>query len=365
MSKLVHVLITVLTSEKGRKGLLTILGIIFSPVILCLVLVTGSADGASEHNNHMIEVVFFNEPISESVPAEFRTFIENYQNAFDKIDEEISAHSDVEGTFDEAMLKVILYVAYLEQPNNEPLNSLNYKSYIESFIAVSEETIETEITNDDGEKEIVETTIETKKVVSDTGTMLQKASTFLKIDLTSKQEMVNEIYQKVVTGSGVELDEYTPLFSLLADAFEKSESEKFVGGKFGSPFQDDWHDDVTSEFGTRSPIILGDGTVTSSAHTGLDMGKPFGTPILAVADGTVVAVQHTNIGLGIYCVIDHGGGIFTAYGHTSRVLVSEGEKVKKGDTVAEVGSTGYSTGNHLHLEVIEHKKSVNPRKYLE
>ena len=128
------------------------------------------------------------------------------------------------------------------------------------------------------------------------------------------------------------------------------------------PSKNDWHDDVTSEFGTRSPIILGDGTVTSSAHTGLDMGKPFGTPILAVADGTVVAVQHTNIGLGIYCVIDHGGGIFTAYGHTSRVLVSEGEKVKKGDTVAEVGSTGYSTGNHFHLEVIEHKKSVEPKK---
>ena len=121
---------------------------------------------------------------------------------------------------------------------------------------------------------------------------------------------------------------------------------------------------ITSEFGRRDPIILDDGTVTNEIHTGTDLGSPYGTAISVVGEGEVVAVRNTKIGLGLYCVIDHGGGIFSVYGHTSAILVNEGDKVSKGQMIARVGSSGYSTGPHLHLEMIDNGKSVDARRFV-
>ena len=94
------------------------------------------------------------------------------------------------------------------------------------------------------------------------------------------------------------------------------------------------------------------------------MAASEGTDILSVQEGVVVLVVDSNVGLGKYCVIDHGGGIFTVYGHNSKVLVQNGQYVSKGQKIAEVGMSGYATGNHLHLEVIVDRKCVNPRRYL-
>ena len=133
---------------------------------------------------------------------------------------------------------------------------------------------------------------------------------------------------------------------------------------FSSPIAGDWTKKVTSEFGTRDPITLSDGTVTSAYHTGLDLGESYGKDIYAISDGTVIVVREDKTGLGLYCVIDHGGGIFSAYGHTSAITVTEGENVIKGQKIGEVGSSGWSTGTHLHLEIIRDHEAVNPRKYL-
>lgn len=144
----------------------------------------------------------------------------------------------------------------------------------------------------------------------------------------------------------------------------ESGKKDFVGGEMRSPFEDDWKTKVTSEFGHRDEIKLPDGTVTSSIHTGLDMGAAKGTAIVAINDGEVVYVRNHQKGLGLHLVIDHGGGKLSIYGHTSKILVKEGDKVKSGQKIAEVGSTGYSTGNHLHLEIWENGKCQNPRNYL-
>lgn len=103
--------------------------------------------------------------------------------------------------------------------------------------------------------------------------------------------------------------------------------------------------------------------VRSGAHTGLDIGAPNGTPIHVAADGIV---KH-SAPMGTYgnlVIVDHGNGIQTYYAHCSKLLVNVGQQVISGDTIALVGSTGNSTGNHLHLEIRINGKPVNPQKYL-
>ena len=95
------------------------------------------------------------------------------------------------------------------------------------------------------------------------------------------------------------------------------------------------------------------------------MAAAQGTPIVAINDGIVVCVRNYQTGLGLHLVIDHGGGVLSVYGHTSRIIVQEGDQVKQGQKIAEVGTTGASTGNHLHLEIWENGRCQNPRNYLE
>lgn len=98
-------------------------------------------------------------------------------------------------------------------------------------------------------------------------------------------------------------------------------------------------------------------------HPGLDIANRTGTPILATADGKVISVR-TNGGLGKMIVIDHGYGYKTRYGHLNAYKVKVGQRVKRGDIIADMGSTGYSTGPHLHYEVIKNGKAVNSYKYI-
>jgi len=98
-------------------------------------------------------------------------------------------------------------------------------------------------------------------------------------------------------------------------------------------------------------------------HEGLDIAAPPGTPIVAPADGTVRSV-HRSTGFGLTLVIDHGYGYRTLYGHCQRVRVDVGTRVKRGDIIAYVGTTGKATGPHLHYEVHVAQKPVNPLGYI-
>jgi murein DD-endopeptidase MepM/ murein hydrolase activator NlpD len=116
---------------------------------------------------------------------------------------------------------------------------------------------------------------------------------------------------------------------------------------------------VNSEFGKRpSPW-----TRTTEFHEGLDIGAPSGTPVKAPAAGTVVAAgPHGDFGLAV--ILDHGHDLRTIYGHLSRVLVRQGQHVERGADLGFVGSTGRSSGPHLHYEIQAKGQSVNPRGYL-
>ena len=100
------------------------------------------------------------------------------------------------------------------------------------------------------------------------------------------------------------------------------------------------------------------------AHKGIDMPAPTGTPIRAAADGTVGKADWFG-GYGLYVQLEHGAGLETRYGHMSRIAVAEGQAVHKGDVIGYVGSTGRSTGSHLHYEVRVAGEAVNPVPYMQ
>ena len=113
---------------------------------------------------------------------------------------------------------------------------------------------------------------------------------------------------------------------------------------------------ITSRFGAIS-------SRRSGAHTGLDIATSYGTPISAVAAGTV-SFSGTKGSYGKLIVIDHGNGVQTYYGHCSSLYVSAGQQVVQGQKIAAVGSTGNSTGSHLHLEIRLNGVAYNPQNYL-
>ncbi len=102
---------------------------------------------------------------------------------------------------------------------------------------------------------------------------------------------------------------------------------------------------------------------TRKLHTGMDFSAPKGTPIYATGDGTVKKVKRSRRGYGNIVKIDHGYGYQTFYAHMDRFIVKRGQKVKRGDIIGFVGSTGTSTAPHLHYEVIKNKRKVNPVNY--
>lgn len=116
---------------------------------------------------------------------------------------------------------------------------------------------------------------------------------------------------------------------------------------------------VTSTFGARSDPFLG----SASFHSGMDFRATTGTPIRASAGG-VITKAGWNGGYGRLVEIDHGNGFTTRYGHMSRILVNEGDTVRLGDIVGEVGSSGRSTGPHLHYEVRLNGKALDPLRFI-
>lgn len=114
---------------------------------------------------------------------------------------------------------------------------------------------------------------------------------------------------------------------------------------------------LTSQFGTRVDPITG---VAGNNHTGLDIANSFGTIIRAAASGTVTFAGWNSGGYGKFVIIDHGNGVVTRYAHNQALLVSVGDYVNQGDPISEMGSTGYSTGSHLHFEIKVNGKFIDP-----
>lgn len=124
----------------------------------------------------------------------------------------------------------------------------------------------------------------------------------------------------------------------------------------GLPVQKGW---LSSHFGYRADPFTGRKTF----HHGVDIAGKKGTNVVAVASG-IVTFSGEKSGYGNLVEIDHGVGYITRYGHNHKILVKTGQLIKQNQTIAKMGSTGRSTGPHVHFEVIKNGRKVNPRKYL-
>ena len=137
----------------------------------------------------------------------------------------------------------------------------------------------------------------------------------------------------------------------------QSANTQYIGGAMCWPSQASTR--ITSPFGWRYLSLLGG----RNYHTGVDIGAAGGTNILAANSGTVIKAGWNN-SYGYMVMVDHGGGIVTLYAHSSKLLVKTGDVVARGQAIALIGSTGMSTGNHLHFEVRVNGKYQNPLNYI-
>jgi murein DD-endopeptidase MepM/ murein hydrolase activator NlpD len=144
-----------------------------------------------------------------------------------------------------------------------------------------------------------------------------------------------------------------------ASAKQKEIEQLQFDGEFEWPVPDSYR--ITSHFGLRVDPFTG----ARSGHNGTDIGAPQGTTIVAASGGIVILAEYVR-GYGNTVIIDHGNNVRTLYGHIRNggIKVNAGNSVKKGQKIAEIGSTGRSTGPHLHFEVHENGKQTDPMKYL-
>lgn len=153
-----------------------------------------------------------------------------------------------------------------------------------------------------------------------------------------------------------------PMFRSLFDGWKKMDAVPH-GGVVAVPSQKPVREfRYTSGFGVRGNPFGGHG---GEMHPGMDMAAPTGTPVYATADGIVSRAERTYGGYGNLVQLEHGKGLETRYGHLSQILVHDGQRVHRGDLIALVGSTGRSTGSHLHYEVRIDGRAVNPMPFLQ
>ena len=164
----------------------------------------------------------------------------------------------------------------------------------------------------------------------------------------------NEETEKMIDELQAEADAMT---AKLQNSGSSSTNSTYIGGQLAWPTPSTSY--ITSPFGYRIHPIYG----YRKYHTGIDIGAYSGSSIVAANSGTVI-LSGWNGGYGKCIVVDHGGGITTLYAHCSSLLVGYGQKVSRGQTIAKVGSTGASTGPHLHFEVRLNGVYKNPLNYV-
>ena len=171
---------------------------------------------------------------------------------------------------------------------------------------------------------------------------------------TDRQELIQEMSGQVKDLDKASTTQRRSFSSLMRHLEEKKALLACMPSLL--PVETGW---ITSGYGQRKSPFNGE----SEFHKGLDIAAPSGTPIIAPADGEVIYVG-TRPELGNMMIVDHGHGYVTQYGHISKILRREGESVKRGEPIALVGSTGRSTGSHVHYEVYLNGNLKDPERYI-
>ena len=184
----------------------------------------------------------------------------------------------------------------------------------------------------------------------------QKEITAYENDINNREQLVKE-YEAEVAAQEAEIKALEEAIAAEKAALANATKRKYDGGMFAWPAPS--YKRISDDYGYRIHPIL----KTKQFHNGIDMAAPGGSPILAAYDGTVTAAAYSAT-MGNYIMIDHGDNLYTIYMHASKLYVSKGAEVVKGQKIAAVGTTGRSTGNHLHFSVRLNGSYVNPWDYL-
>lgn len=240
------------------------------------------------------------------------------------------------------------YIAQIQSYDRQKLTE--YQDTVESIV-----NLEAQLEQEYNDLEALKSTVESNKATV-AAMMRQKESELADISGDIEDAQSDADYYAAEIQAQEEL----------IAAIKRAEAEKaaagveehpYTGGAFRWPCPSSTR--VTSDYGTRVSPMSG----ASSNHKGIDIGASAGADIIAAADGTVTAASYSSAA-GNYVMIDHGGGLYTVYMHASSLLVSPGQTVSAGDVIAKVGSTGISTGSHLHFGVSLNGSYVSPWSYL-
>lgn len=175
-------------------------------------------------------------------------------------------------------------------------------------------------------------------------------------DINNKEKVIRE-YEEEIKAQEEEIKALEAVVAEEKKQLLANSALKYDGGMFKFPLA--YYTRVSSEYGYRIHPIL----KVEQFHNGVDFASPKGTAIYAAYDGVVVAATYSST-MGNYVMINHGDELYTIYMHASKLYVKKGEAVVKGETIAAVGSTGRSTGNHLHFTVRLNGAYVSPWDYL-
>lgn len=341
----------VLTDEKTRKTLGWVIAAILSPLIVLVVLLCAFLSSFSDHNVTAVELCFHGGVISANVPEEYRTHIEEMRSSFDRIDDavsEINAMCEDGQSLKDTRLKAIFYSLYFaaDQPS-----ATDIAAYADCFVDYEERTRTVTSIDEKGGEVEMEETYTVAIPVTDMNEVCTRIEAAMGITVTPEnQSNADSIYNIALYGTSTGT----------ADWFSGADVPFISVDGFCSPVGANWESIVTSEFGYRRDPFTG----AASGHSGIDLAVPAGTPVRAALPGTVTVSKYNAGGYGYYVMIDHGNGVSTLYGHNSRLLAQVGQTVKTGDIISLSGSTGRSTGPHLHFEVRVNGEQTNPRAYL-
>lgn len=250
------------------------------------------------------------------------------------------------------MLNRLDYVEQLSRYDQEKLNEyvMNREliEYCKMQLDAEKAVLDEAKVGVEAEKAALETLIEEKK---------NKLTEF-ENDIKNKQQAIREYEEDIAAQTQLIEDLEAAVLEERKQILEQNGLVlEYDGGAFKFPLAK--YTKMTSDYGMRRHPILG----VNQFHNGVDLASPMGTAIYAAYDGVVVAAAY-NASMGNYVMINHGGGLYTVYMHASKLYVSKDDIVARGETIAAVGSTGRSTGPHLHFSVRLNGEYVSPWNYI-
>ena len=240
------------------------------------------------------------------------------------------------------------YIEQLSQYDNNLL--LEYKSVVE-YVSLCKTQLEVE-------QEVLN---ETKKAAEAEQAAMETLIGEKEAEILAYEKDITQ-KEQAIAAYEAEIAEQTAVIEALeaavaADRASLWGERVYNGGLFCWPAPS--YTRISDDYGYRNHPILN----VQQFHTGVDMAAPGGTPILAAYDGVVVQAAY-NASMGNYVMIDHGSELYTIYMHAQKLMVSPGDEVARGEQIATVGSTGRSTGNHLHFSVRLNGSYVSPWGYI-